>query len=94
MVEMENSTCECGKKFHACTSCDFAHGWQYTFCGKDCWEHSKEYDESVMHMKTILGVVPDDCLDDLAHVIDDASGDYYGVFIRLIMDMKDISKVK
>ena len=93
MVEMENSTCECGKKFHACTSCDFAHGWQYTFCGKDCWEHSKEYREAVAHMLNVLDALDCDCLDDLAHVLDDVSGDYYGTFIKMLMGKKD-EKVK
>lgn len=94
MVEMENTTCECGKKFHACSSCDFAHGWQYTYCCKECWEQSEDYKESVMHMKIVLTYIQDEHLNDLAHVLDDASGDYYGVFVRMIMDRKDQIKVR
>ena len=86
--------CECGEGFHACSSCGKNYIWEYKYCSKKCWENSEEYKEAVSCMTSVLDALPNDCdcLDDLAHVLDDASGDFYGVFIGLLMDKKRMIK--
>lgn len=47
----------CGKKFHACSSCCFNNDWEYYYCGKLCWEQSDEYKLIVEIKKKFLDIV-------------------------------------
>ena len=61
------STCPtCGKKYHACSSCDL-YGWEWEYCSKDCWRKSDRYAE----LEVIIDAVPRWALKRLADDISD-----------------------
>ena len=43
MAECKN----CGKKFHACSSCSLDCDWQNEYCCQDHWHQSDEYQEEI-----------------------------------------------
>ena len=86
--------CTCGKVFHACSSCDLNHIWEYKYCSEKCWKESDECIDAINHMTNVIDALPNDCgcLDDLAYVLDGCGGDYYGTFVGLLMDKKRLIK--
>jgi len=70
---MDNCTCICGKKFHACGSCGKTHFWEYTYCSEECWKKSEEYEEVMDSLDIVLRNINTEALTDLMNILDQDS---------------------
>ena len=64
---------ECGKEFHACSSCYFTYDYEYNYCSLECYKKSLTYDEKKRTLIRLIGDALRDIsnLEELASYIDD-----------------------
>lgn len=85
-------TCpECGKKFHACYSCGFAHDYEYHYCSEECYKKSLTYDEKLRTVKRLILEAKRDIhrLDDLTDYLQDEVADE----IFMVLEEPEIQEV-
>ncbi len=78
-MAMGNCTCpECGKKFHACGSCDLQYDYEYKYCSKDCFKKSLEYEQNVRKLVQLIVLCKKNIseLESLAEFIDTLGDDF------------------
>lgn len=55
IMEMNNHTCpECGKKFHACSSCCLDYDFEYTYCSPECYKKSLTYEHIISKLIQLI----------------------------------------
>ena len=82
----------CGKSFHACSSCGLNYSWEYNFCSEACWKESDEYKEAISRMERLIRYLPQGGLNDLSFVM--GEGDYCGIFEQMIEDARFVKTQK
>lgn len=85
MFDMNNVTCpECGKKFHACSSCGLTHDYEYHYCSLECYKKSLTYYEKKNKLIRLMGDALRSVfnLDDLAYFISDELDDEAQIYLK------------
>lgn len=84
-MDMNNHTCpECGKKFHACSSCCLDYDFEYTYCSPECYKKSLTYEHIISKLIQLIiqarkNVVE---LDSLSEFIENELGNDSGFYLR------------
>lgn len=81
---MQNCTCpECGKKFHAYSSCGLPHSYEYEYCSLECYKRSLKYDEKRRNIILLINSAKHNIaqLDSLSYYLQEEIDDEVGIFL-------------
>lgn len=84
-MDSKNRTCpECGKKFHACSSCLLTYDYEYHYCSLECYKKSLTYDEKKRKLIRLIGDALRNIfnLEELASYIDDDLNEEAQIYLK------------